>query len=239
MPPFISQLQELRQQLPIGIRHALQLLERTQGNVAAAAQLFKQELTELVMSKTGVARPVAEQHLAAAKYEVPRALYSIRAELYTLTEHILIRYQADKSEALSRIQSVIQRETPLVRKEWLEVSELPKLNRPQACVILLCEWLGFEDWEDLTSALYFHLDLVTTYLRQELQQDTLAVTLLAMRDRHAALQAKYATASFEVALKRIQNDKLLQGYEAEYEHLKPRLLDRLYSYVQEHIGSFP
>ncbi|MCB2376535.1 hypothetical protein LGH70_03015 [Hymenobacter sp. BT635] len=199
MPPFTSQLQELRQLLPIGLRQALQLLTHTQGDVAAAAQLFKQELTDLVVSKTGVERPVAEQHLALANYDVNQALQSIRAELYTLTERILLRYPTDQAQALSRIQLAIEGEIPLARNHWVEVGELQKLNRPQACFILLCEWLDYQEWEGLTDALFFHLDLVVAELRQELQQFALADTLLAMRVRYAALQMRYATASSEKA----------------------------------------
>jgi hypothetical protein len=236
---FTGQLQEIRQQVPIGLRHALLLLKKTQGNVAAAAQLFKQEMVDLVVNKTSVEPHTAERHLVKANYDASLALRSIDEERLTLTERILLRYRRNKSEALGHILLAIEETTSLKRDYWLDISALQKLNRPQACFALVYEWMCYEEWEGVFYAIHYHLDLVAAQLEQELQQTATATILLTMRERHAALQSTYPGKLSMAAINSIVNDKLLQDYDAEFEQQKPLLIDRLYAYVQEHISSFP
>jgi len=236
---FDEQLHELRQQLPIGVRYALQLLARTEGDVPAAAQLFKQAMVDLAISKTSVPREVAAQHLQEANYDINASLKSIHASRFTLTERILLQYKNNSWEGLTRILLAIEETAPLLRAFWLNVEELQKLPKHQYCLALVCEWLHYEEWEDLHCALYYHLNLVAAQLSQELQQRELAVCLLAMLTRHAELRQLHHDKPLDLVSGILRRDELLNEYEEKFKALKPVLISRLHSYIQQHITSFP
>jgi hypothetical protein len=54
MAAYQAELSALRQRLPIGVRQGLVLLQQTQGDVAAAAALFEQQLTRVVARQAQV-----------------------------------------------------------------------------------------------------------------------------------------------------------------------------------------
>lgn len=47
-------LENLREQVPVGLRHGLSLLEKANGNVEEAAGYFREECLGLIVHKTGV-----------------------------------------------------------------------------------------------------------------------------------------------------------------------------------------
>lgn len=98
---YKEELDLLRQQIPIGIRHGLNLLDRTNGDIHLARSLFEDELIAIIIGKTSVLPEVAQRHLVAANYDIAKALGSIDDERFTLPERILRKSKDNKEEALS------------------------------------------------------------------------------------------------------------------------------------------
>ena len=92
---YQTELEILRQEFPIGIRHALKLLEQHEGSIEKAKKQFQDELIDLVIAKTQVNLETAKRHLVKNRFDMSLTLKSIDEERYSLTERILKKYKAN------------------------------------------------------------------------------------------------------------------------------------------------
>ena len=236
MGAYLVELRALRQRTPINMRHGLVLLQQTNGDVAAAESLFQQELTRLVAHQAQVPEAAARHALELAGYEVPRALQQLEQARYSLTQRILRRYLAP-ADAVRRVADAIEQTHQVPRPYWLDLQAAQRLLPPVACVLLVTEWLAYEDWEGLDAAVYFQLEVVLAYCDHLLLLPQVSQAL-----RHVAVleQAQAASRGHQ----RIHRGVFRPGPEVEaasaaFDVLRPCLVQRLYEVIEEHIELFP
>lgn len=236
MEAYWEELRTLRQRTPIGLRHGLALLQQTKGEVAAAEALFQQELTRVVAHQAQVPEAAARHALELAGYEVPRALQQLEQARYSLTQRLLRRYR-DPADAVRYVADAVEQTHHVPRTYWLDMAAAQVLPPPLACVLVVNEWLAYEDWEGLNVAVYFHLEAVLAYLDH----------LLALPQVSHILRAAATLEQEQVASRRRQLARTgafrprpeLQAVQAAFEALRPRIVQGLYEVIEQHIGLFP
>lgn len=236
MAAYQAELSALRQRTPIGVRHGLVLLQQTQGDVAAAAALFEQELTQVVAHQAQVPPATARHALQQTGYEVARALQHLEQAQYSLTQRILRRYR-DPADAVRRVADAVEQTHQVPRSYWLHIEAAQQLPAPLACVLVVSEWLAYEGWEGLDAAVYFHLAEVLAYCDQLL---ALPQVSQALRQVAALEQAQDEFRRQQLACTGIfsPGPEVVTAGEA-FEALQPRLVQRLYEVIEQHIGLFP
>ena len=163
MEAYRDELHALRQRTAVGMRHGLVLLGHTNGDVAAAEALFRQELTRLVTQQAQVPDAAARHALEQTGYEVARALQQLEQARHSLTQRILWRYRAP-DDAVRRVADAVEQAHQVPRTHWLDLEAARLLPPPLACVLVVSEWLAYEDWEGTDEAAYFHLEAVLAYI---------------------------------------------------------------------------
>lgn len=74
---YIPQLKILRQHIPIGIKHALQLLKKTQGDINASISLYKEDAVRKICTEAACSPEIAERYLQQHNYDVAFTLQQL------------------------------------------------------------------------------------------------------------------------------------------------------------------
>ncbi|MEN5259086.1 hypothetical protein BS643_08105 [Pseudomonas protegens] len=238
-PTHTQALQQLRKLIPIGLRHAQALLARCANNPQQAAELYKAELLQVLVDKSGLPAEHAREQLHAAGYDLNRALHAIEEARFTLTQRILRKHHRDKGQALDLIAQAIETAEQLPRQYWLDFQRLEQLAPAPRSFMILHEWLAYEGWEGFDSALHFHLPQAIAQLRH-LQLDTLADTLEQADQRQQQLRDALAESenSIDLAM-RINQDPFFNRCQDHFNQQRPQLDERLYQWVEQHLEQFP
>ncbi|WP_025131515.1 hypothetical protein [Pseudomonas sp. PH1b] len=238
-PTHIQALQQLRTLIPIGLRHAQALLARCAGNPQQAAELYKSELLQVLVEKSGLPQEQAREQLHAAGYDLNRALHAIEEARFTLTQRILRKHHRDPAQALDLIAQALETAEQLPRQYWLDFARLEQLAPAPRCFMILHEWLAYEDWEGFDSALHFHLPEAIAQLRH-LQLDTLADSLEQADQRQQQLRAAHAESEspIELAL-RVNQDPFFISCQDRFSQQRPQLDEHLFQWVERYIEQFP
>ncbi|QIH05238.1 MULTISPECIES: hypothetical protein [unclassified Pseudomonas] len=238
-PTSTQALQQLRALLPIGLRHAQALLARCAGNPQQAAELYKSELLQVLVDKSGLPSEQAREQLLNAGYDLNRALHAIEEARFTLTQRILRKHHRDPGQALDLIAQAIETAEQLPRQYWLDFARLEQLAPAPRCFMILHEWLAYEGWEGFDSALHFHLPQAIAQFRL-LQLDTLADTLEQADQRQQQVRAAHAEHECPIELAmRINQDPLFNRRQDHFNQQRPLLDECLYQWVERHIEQFP
>lgn len=236
MGKYLQELSALRQRVAIGMRHGLALLHQTDGDVAAAETLFQQELTRLVMHQAEVPEAAARHALERTGYEVPQALQQLDQARYSLTQRILRRYR-EPADAVRRVADAVEQARQVPRAYWLDMEAAQRLLPPLACVLVVNEWLAYEEWEGLNAAAYFHLEAVLAYLDRPLALPPASHVL-----RHAAALELAQAESRRRQLARtgiFTPGPGFQAASAAFEAQRLRIVQALYELIEHHIRLFP
>ena len=228
---FIDELETLRKRVSIGIRQGLKLLEKFNGDVAAAESTFKEDILALTIEKAQVLADIAKKHLQEKNYDINAALKSIYEERFTLTERIL-RGNKNREEALEKVALAIDEVHNLKRDFWLNFNDLNKLNGYQYCLMVINQWVMYESWEDLRCALYFHLDIVTDLIEKKLLLPEIAANLSEAQLRQVELLSK--NKDFNV-----YEDAEFMRYQRNFNENRPLLIDALYNFIENNLSQFP
>lgn len=236
MEAHLEELRALRQRIAIGVRHGLVLLRQTNGDVAAAEALFQQELTRLVAHQAQVPDAVARHALELAGYEVPQALQQLEQARYSLTQRILRRYR-EPADAVRRVADAVEQTHQMPRAYWLCIEAAQLQPPPLACVLVVNEWLAYEEWEDLSAAVYFHLEAVLAYFDQllVLPQVSHALRHVAMLEQAQAEARRHQLAHTGV----FRPASEVEAAHATFDALRPLIVQRLHELVEHHIALFP
>ncbi|HEY9262749.1 hypothetical protein [Chitinophaga sp.] len=239
---YKEELDLLREQIPIGIRHGLNLLDKTSGDINLARSLFENELTEIIISKTSASKEVAHKHLLAANYDVAKTLVSIDEERFTLPERILRKSKGNKEEALSLLARNLEDAKNLKRDYWLALDQLPDLSAVQYCLLVVKEWLDYEDYEGFDTAIYFYLDIVTAQIEVQLLFPEVASYLKTAKKRSDEIIEQYKHKKPKCKSFHIGN---VINVDAEFvrngngfKRSRATIIDRLYELVVNNISEF-
>ena len=236
MGAYLAELRALRQRTPIGVRHGLALLQQTNGNVAAAEALFQQELVRVVAHQAQVSEAAARHALGLAGYDVARTLQQLEQVRYSLTQRVLRRYP-EPADAVRRVADVVEQTHQVPRTYWLNVAAAQLLPSPLACVLIVQEWLAYEDWEGLEAAVYFHLEVVLAYLDQVL---ALPQASHALRRVAALEQAQAAHRCHHLLHTGVYRPApAAEAAGTTFDALRPRIVQGLYELIEQYIERFP
>lgn len=231
----------LRQQIPIGLRHALQLLSNANGNIDQAISQFKAEMTAVVVERTAVVAETAAAHLIKCNYDIASTLFSIEEERYSLPEKILRSKKNDKEGALTLLAGNLEKKQQLPRHYWLLLDQLPTLTPVQYTLAVVKEWWEYLDHEGFDHAIYFHLDIVKPQLEAALQLPEIAACLQAARVRSDELIAHYKQLPKKKTMFHIVNeinkDRWFLKQEAAFEAQRGLVIERLYELVVGNLAS--
>jgi len=222
---YKDKLVVFRKRFPVGIRQALELLEKTGGDLEKSVELFKKHHLEIVMSKTGVSRDFATRHLLKNNYEIYLTLKSIDEERYTYTQRVLIKNKNHKKWALNVIALRLSELNDIRRNFWLDFDDICKQPPIISCILAVMEWLDYESWEGLDCALYFHLDIVIDKINDHLSFPEIVETLKNLA-KLKTVEATGATPDF------LEQSEL-------FDIQRPILISKLYELVQKNIECFP
>ncbi|MEZ2441815.1 hypothetical protein AB6805_08855 [Chitinophaga sp. RCC_12] len=229
----------LRQQIPIGARHGLNLLNHTNGNVEQARRLFEAEMVQVIINKTAVSPEIARKHLTIHNYDIAETISSIDGERFTLSQRILKKTKNNKEEALTLIVQSIESTENIQRKFWLPLEELGYLPPPVYCLLVLHDFLSYEDWEGFSSAIYFHPDIVVSQLETVLNLAQVAGHLRAARKRSDEIHQQYKGQTESVIANKVAVDAEFSQHESGFVAGRSLIVDRLYNVVVDNIGLFP
>lgn len=240
---YKDKLEILRQRIPIGLRHALALLEKFEGDLDKSEKQFHDEMVALIITKTGVTAEVATKHLMTHRFDIALTIKGIDEERYTLTELILRKFKNKKEDALGSIAYTIEQKHSLKKNFWLVFDNLKTLPPELYCFLTIIEWLNYESWEDYQSALSFHLDIVTEQLETKLGLADLANSLrkaehiwtVSYEENGAGKDIqKYIDTSNE-----LQNNNEYRKCKDDFVIQRPVVIERLYDLVRNNIDKFP
>ncbi|WP_142684369.1 hypothetical protein [Chitinophaga polysaccharea] len=237
--PYKEQLHLLRQQIPIGIRQGIQLLNQTNGDVDEARLIFEAAVIETIIQKMAVSADTARKYLAIHHYDIPQTIASINTERFTLSERILQRSKNNKEDALTLIVQSVESSSGIQREFWLPLEELAYLPPPVYCLLVMYEFLNYEDWEGFASAIYFYSGIVTIQLETLPGLEFVANHLREAKRRSDEIyqQCKGWQAS-EISNK-VADDAEFGRHQAVFNAAKTMIINGLYSLVMEHVGVFP
>ncbi|PSL49499.1 hypothetical protein CLV51_101833 [Chitinophaga niastensis] len=240
---FKNQLDLLRQQIPIGIHHAINLLDKTNGDIAQAKSLFEEEIVNIIINKTSVLPEVAKRHLIKNGYDISKTLISIDEERFTLTELILHKTKNNKEDGLYKIAYAIEERENLKRNFWLSFESLGNLNAYQYCIVTICEWLEYEDYENFSSALYFYVDIVTNEIEIKLSLPQVANYIRRAKQRREEILALYKEKqqdkNFILVGEFVERDKEYRKNEDAFHKERTLIIDRLHDLVMKNVSRFP
>ena len=232
----------LRQRIPVGVQHALALLEKTNGDINNAEILFREEVLQTIVSKTGVAADIAQRHLIKHNYDVNTTLKSIDEERMTLTELIFTRHE-NKEEVLMQIMHAIEEQYHIKRDTRLDLKTLLGLPQEIFCLMVIMEWLCYEEYEGFDIALSFELDIITDQIEKVLQLSSLASSLRQARDIQELIyqesKVRDDIENYIKATSELRENKTYQKCAGDYHDQRTLLIDTLYDFVKENISKFP
>jgi hypothetical protein len=234
---YRNKVVELRQRVPVGLKQGLTYLERTKGNIEEAENLFKAHQAKIITIKTGVTVDVASEHLRKNNFDINLALKSIEEELYTLTERILRKHINNREDALVNLSFAVAERNNIIRKYWLDFDDLAKQPSEIFCVLAIVEWLNYESWENLETAVYFNLDIVTDIIDKQLLFPEMAETLKRVRRIH---EDQYEEQRFKLKNEGwVSPTPEFSEQEDLFQKQRPILIDKLYEFVQKNMDRFP
>lgn len=82
---YKAELKLLRQRVPVSITEALQILKANQGNIVLSEKQFIEQSINTICIQTGCRREVAIERFATYKYDLTKAVSSIKEQQYNLS----------------------------------------------------------------------------------------------------------------------------------------------------------
>ena len=230
----------LQERIPVELRHGLALLEKTNGDLEKAEQLFQEERITLIMNRAEVTADVALRHLYKNKFYIKRTIDSIDEERYTLTERILKKSKDKKEEALDNILYAIHEKYGHRRNLWKPSEDVPKEIHS---FVICMEWVNFVDWEGYESALAFNLEIAVDQFENQLKLQDLALSLRMANDIRALIHSQNESDKGLInhikASCMLHEDKTFKECQEDFMNQRPMVMERLYELVKNNIIWFP
>ncbi|GAB3525496.1 hypothetical protein [Emticicia fontis] len=246
---YLENLKILRQKIPVGMAHALKIIEATNGDIEQAENILKQEYINNLVEKTRAPKELVEECLIKNSFDIETSLKEIESKVYSSTELIFKYYSKDKRRGITLILDVIEKKIEANVKEeqdirvygWFNFELFKMLDSTQFCFATVAQWLFFEYCEDFDSAIHYHTDIVTEHIEKKLDLPELANNIKICRERSSYFNKKYKNKKkgFLLAHDKIREDALYIKAKKNYFDQEELLIETLYNFVKTHIGQFP
>jgi len=137
-----NKLKILRKQLPISIKHGLELLNQTNGNIEEATQLFKDFTFKQLNSKMKLNSEIVQNLLFETNYNLELAIEKAEKLQFSPSE-IILRKSISNREKIDFIVTQIEQENNLIRKYITHTKEeLAQLSFHRKVIVTLYDWLN-------------------------------------------------------------------------------------------------
>jgi hypothetical protein len=248
---YRAELKALREKIGVGITNGIRILNEVDGDVDAAVERVVQEYIGLIRARADVSAERALELLKRCKYEPKRVLDILQEELdeltYSKTELILKRSGSDWFDAIQRIAEMLERIYGLKRDESGQVllaSDPVGLNDDQLCVVVVCQWLSYEEDEGMDFAISFWSELVQEQLLKKLKMERFAEALrvghsLKTAASNAFSSIKDPSKRFMAIYRHLEEDLIYRAALSYLNESRQALIDRLYAFIKDNIASFP
>lgn len=234
-----EQLERLRQQIPISIRHGLKLLQQTNGDIHQAQALFELELIQVVINKIAVSPEIAKEHLLACNYDIAGTIDRIDEARFSLSERILRKHKHNKEEALALIVHQVEATENIQRKFWLPLDKMNHLAPLVYGALAVHEFLNYEVWEDFSSAIYFYSDIIVAQFETVLDMPEIAHCLRVAKMRSDAIHEQYKGQDPSFIANVMNSDAEFCVQADFFGKHSALVVDRLYSLVAANVALFP
>ena len=241
----IESINLLRTKIPIGIKYASQLLIETDGDIELAISYFKTRAIDIMINKSSLSPQQALSLLEQYRFEINDALNAYEQQQYSLTERILKKYQRNKSSALDTLLIALIEHHQFKIDYWFSEQQLTTLNSYQYAFVLVLDWCNYVEWEDFYSGLQHHqLPNVIIQIEQTFNYPEFANKLRRTAARQIELEQKHLKAKDIESYIAFNNQILIVDSEmiGGYQYFKtnlPVLQDRIYTFIEKNIDSFP
>lgn len=247
---YLENLKILREKIPVGIAHALKILETTQGNAEEAFILIKDEYISNLIEKTGASNELVQACLVKNNFDVETSLKEIENKIYSSTELIFKYYSKDKRNGILLILDLIEKKIEAVIKDkqklrpydcWFNFELLETLDPYQFCFSIIAEWLLYEECEGYDYAICYHTDVVTEQIEKTLGLPDIANYIRVCRERDLYFDRKYENKKngFIIAHRHVKKDSLYQKAEKGYFDNEELFIETLFNFAKTHINFFP
>ncbi len=159
--------------------------------------------------------------------------------IYSFSERIFKKYEKDKQESLNQIALEIEKREKPERNFWLNFESLKKINSYQFTLLVIIEWLHFEELEDFESALYFNLKIVNKEIEETLFLSDFALNLKNAFKRQEEIYSNNKFDKIYLHNNFLLTDIKYTNYQKYYFDNKNRLIENLYEFVKKNIKYFP
>lgn len=195
---------------------------------------------QIIINKTSASEELALKHLKQNNFDINLTLKSLEEELYSITERIFRKFK-NKEAVLGHVLSAVEISRGVKRDFWIDFGKLDILSEQEKHFVIIQEWLNFEAWEDFTTALHFHLDLVIEQIEQKLRWLEMAENLKTAHEKQKEIYLKYQKQYDSVT---IHNEYLTEDkeYQKCYQFFRDNeeiFTEKLYDFVKENIRYFP
>lgn len=235
----------LRTKIPIGIKHASQLLIETNGDIELAVMYFKTRAIDIVSNKLSLSPQQALSLLEQYHFEINDALKAYEQQQYSLTERILKKHRHSQSSALDTLLIALIEHHQFKINYWFTEQQLASLNPYQYAFVLVLDWYNYVEWEDFYSALqHQHLPNVIIQIEQTFNYPEFANKLRTTTARQIELEQKHLKTKDIESYITFNNHILIVDAEMidGYQYVKANslaLLERLYIFIEKNINHFP
>lgn len=219
---------QLRTMVPVGMTEALDLMERSDGDLSHAVSLFEEDRTNQLLARLEVSRDAALKQLRTNGFIIKDALKALEEAELGLCERIL-RNTRNEESALLKIHDEIKRAYDLPGSHyWLDLKSLPLLIPEIRSVAVIYEWYSYEEYEGFSAAIYFHIAIVIGEMKQYEQ-------LVGIADN---LHAAFGFVESNPGIKPWESPAF-NAYEDVYKQHKHLLEEWLFNFVKMNIKQFP
>jgi hypothetical protein len=230
----------LRSRIPVGLKQGLDILEKVNGDIDEAENLFYYDILQRLINSQNISEEIAKEYLKKHKFDIDKAIENIDNEKYTLTQLILRRYKTDKEEALFKILIAIEEKENLSRDFWLTLDSINELNMFQYCLAMILVWIDYEEYEGFEYALNFRLELTLDEIKNQLFLNDFADNLQKAYNRKKAIELKYQSKIDSVEIfDKLRKDEQLQVFNIYFDQNRSKLIDSLYDFVIKNIHHYP
>lgn len=136
----------LRKIVPLDIKTAANVLDRTEGDIQQAAELYKKEATTRMSKEYNVSYDVAREILDELNFDMEKSKEAILQQSSTLSERVLTNDKSDSREKVyNLVRQIILHNDPENSALSISKEEIDQLNATSRSILKVYFWLSFRE----------------------------------------------------------------------------------------------